>query len=215
MIPQRFVVEYPERCLELLEMLEPMAGEKEMIGSFSLLVAASIFLIPYERMQARHPLYQGRDVRLDRALRQLDKKEKFQTAGFWGGEAPQGWRFSRIMRNQNDTECWVDEKGKHPVASDAENTFQGRVAGDVLRVVRNALAHGNIVYLNSDGKEKRNTKLQYLGFLSRYEETEEQKKLAETYRLVVTTEEEFLRFIKKWAAWVATFHDDTDLSQAA
>jgi hypothetical protein len=215
MIPERFVVEYPKRCLELLGMLEPMAREKEMIGSFSLLVAASIFLIPYERMQARHPLYQGRDVKLDAALRRLDKKERFQAADFWGGEPPKGWRFSRIMRNQNDTECWVDEKGKHPMASDAENTFEGRVAGDVLRVVRNALAHGNIVYLNEDGREQRNTKLQYLGFLSRYEETAEQKKLTETYRIVVTTEEEFLRFIKKWAGWVATFRGDTDLSQAA
>jgi hypothetical protein len=32
MIPERFVVEYPERCLKLLEMLEPRAREEELTG---------------------------------------------------------------------------------------------------------------------------------------------------------------------------------------
>jgi hypothetical protein len=184
-------------------------------------------------MRSRHPLHQPRDANLDDELRFLDRKEKFLTASFWGNDPSKDWRFSRIMRNHNDTDRWVDEHGKHPMAAGAENTIDRRKAGEVLRVLRNALAHGNIVYLNSDGREKRDTKLQYLGFLSRYEEkpndlclapccenirnnlTLEGQPAEETYRLVVTTEEEFLRFIKKWAAWVAKFREDKDFSQAA
>ena len=49
----------------------------------------------------------------------------------------------------------------------AKNSLPDRKADEVLRVVRNALAHGNIVYLNENGFEQRNTKLQFLGFLSR------------------------------------------------
>ena len=79
----------------------------------------------------------------------------------------------------------------------------------------NALAHGNIVYLNESGFEQRDTKLQFLGFLSRYEETPEQKAQSETYRLVTTTEDEFLRFVKLWAKWVSQFRDDDRLSEAA
>ena len=97
----------------------------------------------------------------------------------------------------------------------AKNSMQDRKADDVLRVIRNALAHGNIVYLNERGFEERDTKLQFLGFLSRYEETEEQKAKVETYRLVTTTEDEFLRFVKLWAKWISQFQGDDRLSEAA
>ena len=56
MIPARFDVEYPERCRQLLEALEPIARKDKLLGSFSLLVAAAMFTIPYERLKARHPL---------------------------------------------------------------------------------------------------------------------------------------------------------------
>jgi len=216
MIPARFVVEYPQRCLDLIEALEPTARKREIVGSFSLLVAAAVFVIPYERMGSqRHPLHKpARDVDLFRALKSLRKKP-FITAPFWNGAPPNAWRFSRVMSNANDTAGWMDEAGHHPMTAYATNSVQDRSADDVLRVIRNAPAHGNIVYLNESGFEERGTKLQFLGFLSRYEETEEQKVKAETYRLVATTEDEFLRFVKLWAKWVSRFQGDTLLSEAA
>src|SRR5580704_6901915 len=99
-----------------------------------------------------------------------------------------------------------------PSSGESANSVQYRKADDVLRVIRNALAHGNIVYLNERGFEQRDTKLQFLGFLSRYEEA---KEASETYRLVTTTEDEFLRFVKVWAKWVSNFRDDNRLSEAA
>jgi hypothetical protein len=119
------------------------------------------------------------------------------------------------MENANTTSRWSDEKGVHPMGKDAENSISKRRAGEVLRVIRNALAHGNVVYLNAEGYEERGTKVQYLGFLSRYEESEEQRKLAETYRLVATTEDAFLAFVKAWAKWISTFNRNTDLIEAA
>jgi hypothetical protein len=216
MIPARFVVEYPQRCLDLIEALEPTARQRELVGSFSLLVAAAVFVIPYERMGSqRHPLHKAaRDVDLFRALKTLRKKP-FIMAPFWNGEPPNVWRFSRITTNANNTAGWVDEEGHHPMRPHAKNSMQDRKADDVLRVIRNALAHGNIVYLNERGFEERDTKLQFLGFLSRYEETEEQKAKVETYRLVTTTEDEFLRFVKLWAKWISQFQGDDQLSEAA
>jgi hypothetical protein len=84
-----------------------------------------------------------------------------------------------------------------------------------LRAIRNAVAHGNVVYLNASGLEIQGTEVQFLGFLSRYEETEDQRQKAETYRLVVTSEEGFLGFVKSWTAWVARFSSDGELYQAA
>lgn len=101
------------------------------------------------------------------------------------------------------------------MAQHAVNSMAGRKAGAVLKVIRNALAHGNVVYLNDVGLEQRNTEVQYLGFLARYEETADQRAAAETYRLVVTTDENFLHFCRAWATWVASFRLDTSLSEAA
>jgi hypothetical protein len=127
MVPARFAVEYPERCLALLELLEPLARERKLLGSFSLLVASSALLIPYERMKERHPLHRkGRDSDLSRALRSLEKKEKFLTADFWNGQAPDAWRFSRITSNPNNTLSWQDEHGCHPMGADAVNSIDAQ-----------------------------------------------------------------------------------------
>jgi hypothetical protein len=233
MIPARFVVEYPQRCLDLIEVLEPTARQRELVGSFSLLAAAAVFVIPYERMgNDKNPLHhKARDVDLFRALKALEKKP-FIKAPFWNEHPPNNaWRFSRIMNNPNKTEMWKDEEGRHPMITEAKNSLQSRKASEVLRVIRNALAHGNIVYLNEKGFEQHDTKLQFLGFLGRCEakeqcrcEAKEQQKESETYHLVTTTEEtyhlvtttedEFLRFVKLWTKWVSKFRDDNRLEAA-
>lgn len=55
----------------------------------------------------------------------------------------------------------------------------------------------------------------YLAFLSRYEEAAEERALATTYRIVVTSEDEFLHFVKAWARWVSSFPLDYGVSEAA
>jgi len=95
--------------------------------------------------------------------------------------------------------------------SHAQNTIARRKAGEVLRVIRNALAHGNVIYLDEQGFEKRHATVQFLAFLSRYEEDEVSRKHSETYRLVTTTEEGFLAFIKSWAKWLSSIEPDQRL----
>jgi hypothetical protein len=216
-VPTRFVVEYPERCLKLLDRVECWARKERLVGSLALLVASAAFVIPYERIKAAHPMHKDEDDGLNEALRKLDKKEKFVNAPFWAGEAPGSWRYSRIMNNANDTSHWLDEDGKHPVGKDASNLIGKKTAGTVLRVIRNALAHGNVVYLSSDGLEEPGKDLKYLAFLSRYEETDEDKKRSETYRLVVASQHDFLAFVRAWANWIRSFDEsrDTTLFEAA
>jgi len=201
--------------LTLLAALEPTARKEYLVGSFCLLIASSVLIIPFERMQMRHPMQRrGRDNDLNVALSRL-KKERFCEAAFWNSKDPGEWRLSRIMQFPNDSSRWIDENGTHPMAPGAKNSILNRNAYEVLRVIRNALAHGNVIYLNSDGLELRNSELQYLGFLSRYEETPEQQTISSTYRLLVATDECFLQFIKAWARWVASFRLDAALSEAA
>jgi hypothetical protein len=91
MIPKRFVTEYPERCGQLLQMLEPHARERDLVGSFALLVASAAFMIPFGRMTENlHPTGQpDRDLYL--AIKDL-KKLSFLDASFWHGAQPQFFR---------------------------------------------------------------------------------------------------------------------------
>ena len=89
MIPELFVVEYPQRCMEILEMSEGLAHEKGLLGSFSLTMASSLLVIPYERMRNTHPLGEAaHEPEIYRAIRSVEKKH-FLQADFWG-ETPVG-----------------------------------------------------------------------------------------------------------------------------
>lgn len=213
MIPQRFAIEYPERCLHLLDALEPIAQERDLYGTFSVMLAASILIVPWERANGRHPLTQEQGGDLHAGLRKLERR-RWIAADFWP-DAPAGeWRFSRIMGNPNDVNAWHDEEG-HPSFSQEANTIQRRQVGEVFRVLRNALAHGNIVYLDGRGRETAGARVQHIAFLSRYEETPEQREEAETYRVVTVRERDFLPFVRAWALWVAHHHNrDDDLRVA-
>jgi hypothetical protein len=111
------------------------------------------------------------------------------------------------MKNGNNTLDWCDQKGLHPMNEQARNSIGERLAGEVLRVIRNALAHGNVAYLNSAGHEERGAKVQYLGFLSRYEETDEQRKIAETLHSSLLECHVF--------RWIIRFERNIDLVEAA
>jgi len=69
---------------------------------------------------------------------------------------------------------WKDQQGRRSLSADA-NTIKQRKAEEVIRVLRNALAHGNIIYLDKDSREIAGNRMAFMAFLSRYEETEEQR----------------------------------------
>jgi hypothetical protein len=220
-IPNRFASEYASRCLNLINALEGHAFEEDLVGSFSLLAAASVLTIPFERMQSKHFLHREQEKEVYAALRGLSKIP-FVDAPFWLGESPKGWMQSRIKTDVNDPRNWLDQNDCHPLAENAINQIGNKKTTEVLRVLRNSLAHGNIIYLNKHGDELVGDQVYYLAFLSRYEEGLADRKKAETYRVITVSQREFLRFVKLWAQWVAhlgqgdrIFEDDTPRAQPA
>lgn len=205
MIPNRFATEYPERCLQLLEAFEAIAQDRDLFGTFSVMLASSILLVPWERASNRHPLKQEHGGGLQKAFKALER-QKWLAAEFWAGIGPGEWRFSRIMGDPNNAYEWKNEGG-HPSFSADANTIQKRTVGEVFRVLRNALAHGNIIYLDENGWESEGARVQHIAFLSRYEETEEQRAASETYRLMTVRETDFLPFVRAWALWVVAHHE--------
>lgn len=97
----------------------------------------------------------------------------------------------------------------------ANNKIDAANVDKVIRVIRNALPLGSIVYLDKDGFENHGEMVKCLAFLSRYEEDEKSRAKAETYRLLATTEESFFGFLRCWASWLHRQGSDTQLKQAA
>lgn len=96
MIPERFVTEYPERCGQLLDMLEGPARDADLLGSFALLVASAAFTIPFARMsEEKHALGRPEDE-LFAAVEAL-KGDAFHEAAFWNGAKPSFFRYAVIL----------------------------------------------------------------------------------------------------------------------
>lgn len=211
MIPERFIIEYPERCLELLKVLEPSARRKQLVASFSLLAACSVLTIPFERNKAEHPLrdrerYPDVASALDRVM-----KQKFVEAELWSGEYPKAWRFTNVQWNPDstpdDTRSWRGPDHLHPMVADAENTIEREKVRDVFRVIRNALAHGNVIYLDASGVESRGKAVHDIAFLSRRDPNDK----AKGYFLVAAPEEGFLSLVKCWTKWLTKLPKDERL----
>jgi hypothetical protein len=77
----------------------------------------------------------------------------------------------------------------------------------VLWTIRNALAHGNAVYLDERGHETPGNRLRYLAFVSKVNNRDPSL----GYRVVIFDEESFLAFLKSWIAWLQTFPPETEL----
>jgi hypothetical protein len=163
-----------------------------IVGSFALLVASAAITIPWGRMtESDHPL--GRPEReLQRAIRQL-KRRPFLKAPFWANATPEFFRYAKIVNDPENAGAWRDRAGNHPLHS-----TEIKDGNTVLRTVRHALAHGNVVYLDEHGRENPDTPLRFLAFLSKHE-------VEESHRVAIFGEEDFLIFLKGWIAWLQTF----------
>lgn len=158
--------------------------------------------MPYERMKAGHFLHTAQDADLAAALKQL-QKTAFLSAPFWQSAPAGGWRQSRIVGDVAIAGAWTDTKGLHPFSDAAENSIGRRSTDDVIRVIRNALSHGNVVYLNKDGFDVPGDQMCFLGFLSEYENEIAEQGAVPNYRLVTAPESEFFRFANDWACWIS------------
>jgi hypothetical protein len=187
-IPRRFVAEFPERCSILLEMLEPQAREANLVGTFSVMVASSAFVMPFDRMvKPNHPLGLPKHERS--AIVKAFTGQSFLDAPFWDGQRPALFRYAKIVNHSAAPEDWQDERSEHPLRSPASKDGM-----TVLRVIRNALAHGNILYLDEQGRKLPGNLVRFLAFLSAHDDNR-------SYRVVIFGEEDFLIFLKSWIAW--------------
>jgi hypothetical protein len=105
--------------LQLIRLLEPLAGCRDRVGSLGLLAAAAVLTIPYERMRTKRFLHTPEtDGALASALKQLEKVPFFH-APLWQCQEPGRWWQSRIVSTVENVDGWRDEDGRHPLCADA------------------------------------------------------------------------------------------------
>jgi hypothetical protein len=212
-VPTRFAIEYPQRVSELIADFEHLARKRDLLGSFGLLVASAVLTIPYERMKHGHFLYGVEDADLGAAFKALEKGH-FLEAPFWRGADPGVWREFRIAgEGVDEPEHWREiETGLHPFDPRAHDSIGGHAPENVIRLIRNALSHGNIIYLDNQWREREGERMQFMAFLTPYPDPEDARP---TFRLLVTGEEEFLHFVRSWAKWIGGFPLNRKLDTAA
>jgi hypothetical protein len=65
---------------------------------------------------------------------------------------------------------------------------------ELLQRLRNALSHAGVVYLNEHGRYEPAEQARMLAFVSKYQ--------GANYRVIVVSEDEFGRFLRRWARWL-------------
>ena len=217
MIPERFSTEIPQRMRSLLDALEPIARQQDLLTSFTLMAAMPILIIPLERIAKNRvgPRNEINDVKKARNFSSAwteVKFKKFTNVFLPSREERPRWRYLIIPKTQIDNPTsWRDSLGRHPIQPGAINEIETQDVENILTVMRNALAHGSIVFLDEKGEEKPKRKVTFIAFVSRVQGQE--RSSVDSFRVLIVDEESFLTFLKRWTEWISKFEMPSSLSR--
>lgn len=202
MIPFNFSQEYLERCGSLIRFFKETAKNEDLLGSFSIMAAYPLFLIPYERTYKNNEMVEERErFQIQRKIRKLARMKLTHP------------EISKNFMIGN----WTFFKGVDPIEDIALGpiptiNFIDKVTLEkVLYVLRNALGHGNLIYLNKNKRQIVSDRVEFLAFLSRADPEKPEK----NHNCLIIPEKEFLPFVLSWAKWLEDNWDDDGLDLAA
>lgn len=141
-----FVSDFPGRCAELLDELEPAARVRKREVTLMLSVAASSILIPLERLagpESDPKLGQGHPSRdwetFGDAKAALDDllAKAFIGSALWPPSSAGSWSFDKLADVSETPDSWAELRKPKPLGSKKK-------AKTVVWHIRKALAHGNI-----------------------------------------------------------------------
>ncbi len=229
--PSRYGLEVPERCLQLIHALWGEAERayvrgQEALGplttTFLLGMATPIITLPIERVE-RHrgkediaylnerPLDEWVANEVDRVL---VKGRLGQAAFFEEGQ----WRFAAIpYRGENLAMQFPNELREALSNDDALAAAANLPASQWSSCLRNALAHGGVLYLDRDGYHEHGQRAETLAFLSarypKYSMEEyadcaplhgkrDTSKPPEQLMVLSISERGLLCFLERWVGWL-------------
>jgi hypothetical protein len=135
-----FIHDFPARCQDVLEFAYSPAKVRDREVTLLIMTAAAAFLVPFERLRAGTSIeHSAQDRRLYPELaRHLDSAlgRPFLQSPFHDGD-PGSWSVGKIDNPE--------------VSTKFEPLTKQTPAAQVLAIIRNALAHGNLFTISGSG----------------------------------------------------------------
>lgn len=201
------------RANELLQQLEQHArdvpGEMPSAGSlrpsFLLSMAMPIIIQPYERFFSkgaqRSVAFYSEFERLDGVSEMRNEIDSLKTAGSLAGSpmevATWWWAFT------NDFYKLSDGIPNHiaPLLTGTAGKTKAKTKAphEILMVLRHALAHGSVIYLDKNGEPSLYGGVTYFLFVNQRTDDMGNQKSVDFLKVSV---EDFRKFLSKWANWI-------------
>lgn len=205
--PIHYSTEIVTRCQSLITDLYPhIQGDRRddkrfggpLTTTFLLAMATPMILLPVERLFQRELNRAGvaDDRQIDKAL--TKSVQEMLTKKF--GQTPFGngidWRLVADVKSFNIAD-WTDTKPLQKLSEPAAKTAAfDAPATDVLLILRNALAHGGIAYLDKDGRQTDRVASMF-AFVSAT------SMKVRALNILRVSEDGLSLFLKAWADWLA------------
>ena len=209
--PVHYSAEVPARCEALIGQLGPLVEEHSdpdglwggpLKTTFLLAMATPMLVLPLERIFK--PLIWdvvgvandvAQDPDLDARFAEiLGKGRTFGAAPFYEAGV---WRYVPDYPAFKVGHDWPDDLLDGLAAEGAEATASDAAASKILTGLRNALAHGGVTYLDSNGRHTQFA-TNMLGFASRVRQNDPTQLC-----LLRVTVPGFETFLRSWAKWLS------------
>jgi hypothetical protein len=201
----RWFEDFPNRALELMRQVEPIAARSDRIGSLSLLIAPALLTAPYERLQTymRRKNPQADYLRFPDAHQEFDRVmlSPFAQAAFWTAETratTSAWRCSKVVHNIATPDTWRTADGRQPwEGAFWSNDILGWETRRVWRALRDSLAHWNVATCDRDYRtfDERGIMEQFLLYRSDQD--------TGPWDVIAVSPDAFFCFLKSWAGFLS------------
>jgi len=226
--PRNYSLELPERCLLLLDELWSRAQVTRSVDRPDLGPLTSTFLIsmsmpiinlPIERIERRggnEASHYASDRPVDpaaaNAIVETLQRRSFGDAPFFVDGA---WRFVSCRKPPfpNIAYGLPDPIAEELSAEDAALDAARMPASQWSSILRNALAHGGVAYLNRQGRSSFEEPVKMYAFVSgKYDqESEEKPKPLTAVNFLRISETDYRDFLRRWVCWLR----DTGIAAAS
>lgn len=126
-----YIIDFPSRCLNILNNYEPDARNNDLEVTLMLMAATSAFVIPMERLDKKHLSQDFIKLR-----EHISKYHK---------ELGKHWDKSSLSKDMNGWRYGLTKNfGNGPDGCHTFDDVNERTVSEILSIIRNALAHGNL-----------------------------------------------------------------------
>ena len=138
---KNFVDDFPRHCREILKFADKPALFRGREVTLALMAASAGLVVPYERLKPDGGKIDNPSGDNKKFSAAADHRRTLLAAPFLlsavGGTPVPTWHYGKLKSVTGDADSWEELRNRRPVQVD-------KTVGNVLRIIRNVLAHENI-----------------------------------------------------------------------